>query len=608
MTPATSRQALEGGESSSPLATRLDLLLRRAITPAQFEADMVQACRLDPEEIWSLLALLDQYHRLGKLPTESFRALKASADRYGLVRHGPHIPELMPIPGSVEITLPPTLGDRAPSALGVGSVLCDRYLLEAVLSSDDHGRIFQALDQQQAGQFAAAHSVALHCTQPTAATFAAALAERRLEFQHAQTLTHPNIISVHELNHDGACIFITMDLVPGETLSALLARRKGTALPRAVALAIIRDVGAALAYAHEHGVVHGDLQPQCVVISASGEVRVRGFGAVRGNSCYASCEQIVSRTTDRRDDLYALACLSYELLHGSHPFERLNAATARSRGLVAARPMLLTRQQWRTLRAGLAWPREARHMSVARWLGRMRLARAAKRLPALANLTSLPPSNRSRLRPFLLVVCLAASVAVAASLDRLPTLTTMSSIWNELRSEAGERLRPAAPPAAAPQVPSAGAATPITEPPAANSVPATKNAQTAAVTAAAPTPAAIAITAPARIELTADHYTVAPGDSAARIIVRRSGDLRGDAGFVWWTEGASATANVDFIDWGQRAERVPAGRSSVTLLVPIIKDTTRSTSRTFNVFIDGANGVSKLGGITHATVLLPGSG
>ena len=91
MTAAADNQTPPDGESSSPLAARLELLLQHAITTDQFEADMVRACRSDPEEIWDLLALLDQHHRLGKLPTELFRALKASADRYGLVRRHNYI-------------------------------------------------------------------------------------------------------------------------------------------------------------------------------------------------------------------------------------------------------------------------------------------------------------------------------------------------------------------------------------------------------------------------------------------------------------------------------------------------------------------------------------
>ena len=92
---------LSDGEPSSPLAARLDLLLQRVINVEQFEADMVRECRRDPEEVWTLLALLDQYHRQESLPTELFRALKASAERYGLVRREPYNPYVSPEAGGV---------------------------------------------------------------------------------------------------------------------------------------------------------------------------------------------------------------------------------------------------------------------------------------------------------------------------------------------------------------------------------------------------------------------------------------------------------------------------------------------------------------------------
>ena len=98
MTASPNAQALTSGEPSSQLAERLDLLIERAINVSQFEADMVRCCTADPDEVWNLLALLDQYHRLEKLPTELFRSLKASADRYGLVRREPYIPDVAPKP------------------------------------------------------------------------------------------------------------------------------------------------------------------------------------------------------------------------------------------------------------------------------------------------------------------------------------------------------------------------------------------------------------------------------------------------------------------------------------------------------------------------------
>jgi hypothetical protein len=109
------------------------------------------------------------------------------------------------------------------------------------------------------------------------------------------------------------------------------------------------------------------------------------------------------------------------------------------------------------------------------------------------------------------------------------------------------------------------------------------------------------------IEFAADHYTAPPGDSAARIVVRRSGDLSRKLKFVWWTENASAVADVDYISWGLRTESVPAGQNSVTLLVPIINDSTRKASRRFQVVISSPGDGARLGANTHATVQVSGT-
>lgn len=744
MTPGTEKQRLADGESSSPLAPRLDLLLQHAISSEQFEADMVRACRDDPEEIWNLLALLDQYHRLEILPTEQFRTLKASAERYGLVRREPYIPNLPPKPrapvapppprASEPITAPsppapaaaaPSIADTgspaapiapepilapAPAAepaarvtevpevpaaqpaartIQVGSVISGRLRLEAELDSDDRGRNFQALDQQHAGQPPAVCQVAVHCMEPGAANFETALAERRAEFQLAQPLSHPNVLSVRELDQDGVYIYLTANLMRGETLAALLERRSGRALARSAAFAIIRDIGAALTYTHDHGVVHGNLQPQAVLISPAGELRVRGFGAQRAASCYASCEQLEGRPADRRDDLYALACISYELLHGSHPFERQNASTARGRGMTPVRPIQLSGAQWRALRLGLAWRREGRNLSVARWIGRMHLGSASKRLPLLVDLMAMPPPRRSWWRPVLVLGCLAAAAAFALSTYRSTGMIDFSVEWNRLRTALTARVHPAAPLSAvlAPSAPPATALPlPASEPAAQEAAPSTPEAKVfAAPEAQAPQPAPAAepvaptpkplpsavadapqpaqfaapvapspspteslappphptppastlasssaartkptpeakpsIPSPsaakgadapapatgARIELTSDHYAVQASDSAAHILVRRTGSTRGEARFVWWTENASASADQDFVSWGRRTQRIGAGQSTVTLLVPIIKDPARSAPRKFYVLIGAQDDSAKLGAITRATVQL----
>lgn len=89
--------------------------------------------------------------------------------------------------------------------------------------------------------------------------------------------------------------------------------------------------------------------------------------------------------------------------------------------------------------------------------------------------------------------------------------------------------------------------------------------------------------------------------------MRRSGDTSRDLDFVWWTENATAVADVDYVAWGHRTEKIPAGRNSVTLLVPIINDSTRTATRRFQVVIGPADGGARLGATTHATVQLSGS-
>lgn len=128
----------------------------------------------------------------------------------------------------------------------------------------------------------------------------------------------------------------------------------------------------------------------------------------------------------------------------------------------------------------------------------------------------------------------------------------------------------------------------------------------AKIAAAAPAAAAPAIAGPARVGLSADHYAVQSGDSAARIVVRRSGAAKQDAQFVWWTENASAQADQDFVSWGRRVEHIPAGQNSATLLVPIIQDATRTSARTFYVIIGETADGAKVDGVTRAAVLLPG--
>jgi TolB-like protein len=145
-------------------------------------------------------------------------------------------------------------------------------------------------------------------------------------------------------------------------------------------LAIIEDLGAALAYAHDHSVIHGDLKPANVFVTTSGKAKLLDFGiarAARGSRwrkdaaalgaltpAYASCEMLECLPPDTRDDIYALACVIYEMLSGKHPFERQTAIEARDAGEKPTPIATLTERQNAALAQGLAFDRAARTASV----------------------------------------------------------------------------------------------------------------------------------------------------------------------------------------------------------------------------------------------------
>jgi hypothetical protein len=160
-------------------------------------------------------------------------------------------------------------------------------------------------------------------------------------------------------------------------------------LPYAEVMRIVTGMGNALAYAHGRGFVHCDFKPGNVFLTDSGNVKVIDFGIARVfqkteedvdvtvfdpgslgalTPAYASPEMLEHLEPDPRDDIYALACITYELLTGRHPFNRMSAVQARGSGMKPQRPPNLGRTQWQALKCALAFEREARTPTVERFL------------------------------------------------------------------------------------------------------------------------------------------------------------------------------------------------------------------------------------------------
>jgi serine/threonine-protein kinase len=162
-------------------------------------------------------------------------------------------------------------------------------------------------------------------------------AERfRREIQLAASLQHPHIVPLIAAGRTGDLVWYTMPLIEGQSLRARLA--KAGELPIGDAVRILRDVADALAYAHDHGVVHRDIKPDNVLISgrhavvtdfgvakavseSTGESALTSIGVALGTPAYMAPEQAAADPlVDHRADIYALGVMAYELFTGNPPF------------------------------------------------------------------------------------------------------------------------------------------------------------------------------------------------------------------------------------------------------------------------------------------------
>jgi TolB-like protein/Flp pilus assembly protein TadD len=276
----------------------------------------------------------------------------------------------------------PAAGHRAPSdsqPIATGQLLAGRYRLERKLGEGGMGVVYLASDQEVKGEI-----FAIKVLTPEIRERPDALELLREEVRKTRALAHPNIVGVYSLNVDRSDVFILMECLEGKTLQALLDEDFGRGMPFDRAWPIIADVGAALAYAHDHSVIHGDLKPANVFVTTSGKAKLLDFGiarAARGprrakdaavlsalTPAYASCEMLEGVAPDPRDDIYAFACMIYEMLSGRHPFGGRNAVQARDAGEKPPPIISLSRRQNSALTQALSFDRAARTATVERLL------------------------------------------------------------------------------------------------------------------------------------------------------------------------------------------------------------------------------------------------
>jgi serine/threonine protein kinase len=270
-----------------------------------------------------------------------------------------------------------------------GTVIKDRFVLEKRLGEGGMGVVFKARDLRKEEARDRDPYVAIKFLSSEFRRHPEAFMALQRESRRAQTLAHPNVVTVHDFDRDGTLIYMTMEFLEGEPLDRFI-HRHPQGLRFKEAWPIIEGCSRALAYAHEEGVVHADFKPGNVFVAGERKVKVLDFGIARAvtrhgddaaagtrfdagtlgalTPAYASTEMLLNDQPDPRDDVYALACVAYELLTGRHPFDGQTAIKAAHDGMTVKRTPGMGRRQHRALARGLAFKQADRTSGVEAFL------------------------------------------------------------------------------------------------------------------------------------------------------------------------------------------------------------------------------------------------
>ncbi len=221
----------------------------------------------------------------------------------------------------------------------VGWTLKGRYRVEGLIGRGGMAEVYKAWDTRRQ------YRVAIKVMREDLAEDIEFLDRFRREASALAALNHANIVRFYSFEREGRLAFIVMDYVEGTTLRGRIFDAEGAPLPLGEVASVMRQVCAALHYAHGENVLHRDMKPGNTMIRPNGQVLVADFGIAKaadaatattvmpGTPAYMSPEQCRSELLDERTDVYSLGVVAYEMLAGRRPFrgETTEAGTGSTR-------------------------------------------------------------------------------------------------------------------------------------------------------------------------------------------------------------------------------------------------------------------------------------
>jgi eukaryotic-like serine/threonine-protein kinase len=157
------------------------------------------------------------------------------------------------------------------------------------------------------------------------------------EARAAGLLSHPNIVTIYDAGEDNGIFYIAMEYIEGTTLDQVLAQRQILGPDEIVRIS--REICKGLDYAHAHGIIHRDVKPANIMLTAQGSVKIMDFGIAKaggsmtstgqvlGTPNYMSPEQVRGKSLDGRTDLFSFGVALYEMVTGEKPFIGQNVTT-----------------------------------------------------------------------------------------------------------------------------------------------------------------------------------------------------------------------------------------------------------------------------------------